>query len=83
MCAQAHLYRHTHSHSFTHTAEIEKIGKGIVILPASYNEGLYQNICPLQEGKTTPDINVAVSCASILNNLHFVTYEIFCPLVCL
>lgn len=77
------MYRQTHFHSFTHTAEIEKIAKGIVMLPASFNEGLYQNIYHLQEGKATPEISVAVSCESVLNNLRFVTCEIFCPFMCL
>lgn len=53
------------------------------MLPASYNEGLYQNIYTLQEEKTTSEINVAVSCESIMNNLHFITCEIFCTFMCL
>lgn len=31
---QTHTNRHTHSYSFIHIAEIEKTGKGIVMLPA-------------------------------------------------
>lgn len=34
------------THSFIR-AETEKTGKGTVMLPASLNEGLYQNIYPL------------------------------------
>ena len=83
VCPGTCVQTHTHSHSFTHTDETQKIGKGIVMLRASHNEGLYKNIYPLQEGKTTPEINVAVSCESILNNLHFVTCEIFFPFMCL
>lgn len=38
MCVQAYVYRHIHSQSFTHTAEIEKNGKGILVLPPLLNE---------------------------------------------
>lgn len=35
-----------------------------------------------QEGKTTPEINVAVICESVLSYLHFIICEI-CPFLCL